>query len=84
MKKQLTLDKQEEQESDPAWNTLTTAAKCRPVDKDKTQIESEITPHLVDESDLNFGKMHLLNYFSDHIRQLGSLLDASSALPGKR
>ena len=83
LKKQLTLDKQEERESDPAWNNLSAAAKRRRVDEDKTQIESEIAQHLVDESDFNFVKMHLLNHFSDHIRQLGNLLNVSSELPEK-
>jgi len=41
---------------------------------------SEIVPHLVDESDNNFVKMHLLNNFLDHIRQLGNLLNVSSDL----
>jgi len=77
------LDKQEERESDPAWNNLSVAAKRRRVDEDKTQIESDIAQHLVDESDFNFVKMHLLNHFSDHIRQLGNLLNVSSELPEK-
>jgi len=83
LKKQLTLDKQEEWESDPAWNKLSPAAKRHCVDEDKMQIESEIAQHLVDESDFNFVKMHLLNHFSDHIRQLGNLLNVSSELPEK-
>ena len=45
------------------------------------QTKSEIEQHLVDESDFNFVKMHLLNQFSDHIRQLGNLLNISSELP---
>jgi len=81
LKKQLTLDKQEERESDPAWNDLSAAAKCRRVDEDKTQIKSEIVQHLVDESDFNFEKMHLLNHYSDDICQLGNLLNVSSELP---
>jgi hypothetical protein len=81
--KLLTLDKQEERESDPAWNNLSTAAKCRRVDEDTMQIESEIAPHLVDESDINFVKMHFLNHFSDHIHQLHNLVNVSSELPEK-
>jgi hypothetical protein len=77
------LDKQEEWESDPAWNNLSAAAKRRWVDEDKTQIESEIAQHLVDESDFNFVRMHLLNHFSDHICQLGNLFNVSSELPEK-
>jgi len=83
LKMQLTLDKQEERESDPAWNNDSAAAKRRRVDEDKTQIELDIAPHLVDESDFNFVKMHLLNHLSDHIRQLGNLLNVSSELPEK-
>jgi hypothetical protein len=81
--KQLTLDKQEERESDPGWNNHSTAAKRRRVDEDKTPIESEIAQHLVDKLDFNFVKMHLLNHFSDHIHQLGNLLNVSSELPEK-
>jgi len=81
--KQHTLDKQEEWESDPAWNDLSAAAKRRRVDVDITQIESGIAQHLVDESDFNFVKMHLLNHFSNHIRQLGNLVNVSSELPEK-
>jgi len=83
LKTQLTLDKQEERESDPAWNNLSAAEKHRCVHEDKTQIESEIAQHLFDESDFNFLTMHLLNHFSDHIRQLGNLLNVSSELPEK-
>jgi hypothetical protein len=83
LKKQLTLDKQEERESDPAWNNLSAAAKRRRIDEDKMQIESEIAQHLVDESDFNFVKMHLLKHFSDHICQLGNLLNISSEMPDK-
>jgi len=81
LKKQLTLDKQEEQESDPTWNNHSAAAKHLRVDEDKMQIESEIAQHLVDESDFHFVKMHLLNHFSDHIRQLANLVNVSSELP---
>jgi len=55
----------------------------RCVDEDTTRIESEIAQHLVDESDFNFVRMHLLNHFSDRIRQLGNLLNVSSDLPEK-
>jgi hypothetical protein len=72
-KKRLTLDKQEERESDSAWNNLSVAAKHRRIDEDKMQDKPEIAQHLVDESDFNFVKMHLLNHFSDYIRQRGIL-----------
>jgi len=81
LKKQHTLDKQEEPESGPTWNNHSEAAKRCSVDEDETQIEAEIAQYLVDESDSNFVKMHLLNHFSDHICQLGNLLNASSELP---
>jgi len=77
------LDIQEEQESDPAWNNLPAAATRRRVDEDTMQIESDIAQHLVDESDFNFVKMRHLNHFSDHIRQLGNLLNVRSELPEK-
>jgi len=83
LKKQLTLDRQEERESDPAWNNFSVAAKCHRVDEEKTHIESEIAQHLVDESDFNFVEIHLLNHFSDHIRELGNILDVSSELTEK-
>jgi hypothetical protein len=81
LKKHLTLDTQEQQEGDPALNNLSAAAKRRRVDEDKTQIESEIAQHPFDEWNFNFVKMHLLNHFSDHIRQLGNFLNVSSELP---
>jgi len=62
-------------------NNLSAAAKRRRVAGDKTQIESEIAQHLVNTSDFNFVKMHLLNHFSDHIHQFGNLLNVSSELP---
>ena len=81
LKKHLTFDKREERESDPVWNNLSVAAKLLCVDEDKTQMESEIAQHVVNELDFNFVKMHLLDHFSDHIRQLGNLLNVSSELP---
>jgi len=83
LKKQLTLDKQEERETDPASTNLSAAAKRPRVDEDKTPIESEIRQHLVNKSDFNFVKMHFLNHFSAHICQLGNLLNVSFALPEK-
>jgi hypothetical protein len=83
LKKQLTLDKQEEQESHPAWNNLAVAGKRHRIDEDNMLIESAVAQHLVDESDFNFVKMHLPNHFSDHICQLGNLLTVSSELPEK-
>jgi hypothetical protein len=83
LKKQLTIDKQKERESDPAWNILSAGAKRGHVDEDKMQIDSEIAKHLVAESDFNFVQMHLQNHFSDHICQLGNHLNGSSELPVK-
>jgi len=80
LKTQLTFDKQEEWESDPASNNLSAAATRHHVEEDKTQIHSEIAQHLIEEAHFNFVKMHLLNPFSDHICQLGDLLNASSEL----
>jgi len=57
--------KLEEWESDPAWNNLVAAAMWHGIDKDKIQFESEIAQHLVDESEVNFVKIHLLTHFSD-------------------
>jgi len=81
LNKQHTLDKQEERSSDPAWNNLSVAAKCRRIDEDKMQLKSEIAQHLVDESDINFMKIPLLNQFSDHFHQLGNLFNVRSKLP---
>jgi hypothetical protein len=75
LKMQYTLDIQEERESDSAWNNFSAAAKHRCVDEDETPIESEIAQYHVDESDFIFAKMHLLNHLSDHITQLGNLLN---------
>ena len=59
------------------------AAERRRVDQNRTQTELEIALHLVNESDFNFVKMHLLNHFSNHIRQLGNLLNVTSVHPEK-
>jgi len=83
LKKQLALDMQYERESDTAWINLSVATKCRRVDDDKMEIESEIAQHLVHKSDFNFVKRHLLAYFCDHIHQLANLLNVSSELPEK-
>ena len=56
------------------------AKRCR-FDEVKIPIKSEIAQHLVDESDFNFGKVHLLNPFSNHICQLCNLSNAISELP---
>ena len=77
------MDKQEEWESDPAWNNLSAAAKRRRVDEDKTQIESEIAQHLVDELDIKLVKIHFFNHFSDQSCQLGNLFNVTSELPEK-
>jgi len=81
LKQQRTLEKREEWEQDAAWYNLSAAAKCHQVNEDKTKIESAIAQELVDQADFNFVKMHLLNNFSDHIGQLGNLLNVSSELP---
>jgi len=81
LRKQLTSDRQEERESDLAWNDLSAAAMHCRMDADIMQIESEIAQHLVNKLDFNFVKMHLLNHVSDHIRQLGNLSNVSSELP---
>ena len=83
MKKQLTLDKQEEWESDPAWTNLSAAGMCHRVDEDKTRIVSDIAQHLVDKSDFHCVKMLLVSHFSDHIHPFGNLLNVGSALPEK-
>jgi len=67
----------------PRWNNLSAAAKRHPIVDDKLHIESEIAQYLVDESDFKFVKIHLLNHFSDHICQLGHLLNIRSELPEK-
>jgi len=78
---QLTFDKQKEQKSDPAWDNHSVAATRCCVHEDKMQMQSDIAQHVVDESDFNFVKMHLLNHFSEHILQLGNLFNASFELP---
>jgi len=81
LKKRRSLDKQEERESNPAWNNCSMAAKCHRLNEDKMLIESEIAQHLVDKLDFNFGKMHLMSHFSDHINQPRDRINVSSELP---
>jgi len=83
LKTQLTLNKPEERESDSAWDNRSAGAKHSRIDEDKTQIGSETAQHLVNQSDFIIVKMHLLNHFSDHIRQLCNLLNVSSELAEK-
>jgi hypothetical protein len=45
------------------------------------QFESETAQHLVDKSDVNFVKIHLLNHFSDQIRHVANLLIPSFEIP---
>jgi hypothetical protein len=56
------------------------AAMYRHIDEHTMQIELKIAQHLVDESDFNFLKLHLLSHFSDNVHRLGNLLNASSKL----
>jgi len=77
----LSLDKQQEQDSNPAWNNHSVAATCHHIKDDETWTQSEITQHLVEQSEFSCVKMHLLNHFFDHIHQLHNLLNASSTLP---
>jgi len=69
------LDQLEEWASDPTWNNHSVAAKHCRVDEDEVYRESNIAHHLVDKSDFIFLKMHHLNHLSDHIHQLGGLLN---------
>jgi len=78
LKMQHTLDKQEERESYPTWRHLSAVTKGRRIDEDQRRIQPAIAQHLVEESHFKLVKKHLLNNFSDHIRQLGNLLNASA------
>jgi hypothetical protein len=81
MNKQLALDIEDELESGPAWNDLSMAAKRHRIDDYKAQVKAEFAQHLLDESDVIFVKMDLLNHIADHIRRLGNLLHVNSELP---
>ena len=78
-----TLDKQKDQDSDPAWNNLSAAAKHSCVDEDQIQVKLQMAQNLVNELDFKFVKMQLRNHFSVNIRQLGNLLNLNSALAEK-
>jgi hypothetical protein len=67
LNKQLTLNKQQEWESNHTWNNLSAAAKRYCIKRDKAHIDSEIAPHLVNISDNNFVPMRTLNHSSDCI-----------------
>jgi hypothetical protein len=77
------LDNYKEWERAPAWTNLSVAAKHRWVDEGEMPIKSYIPQHLVHESDFTFMKMLLLNHFSDHILQLGNLLNVRLKFPEK-
>jgi len=78
---QHTFDTQGEHEAKPGSNNPSTAAKSRPLDEAEIQIKSEIAQHLVNELDVNFVNLHLLNFFSYNIQQLGNLLNPVSEHP---
>jgi hypothetical protein len=67
LNKQLTLNKQQEWESNHTWNNLSAAAKRYCIKHDKAHIDSEIAPHLVNISDNNVVPMRTLNHSSDCI-----------------
>jgi hypothetical protein len=77
----LTFAKQQEWMSDPAWNNHSASAKCHRVDDDQRHIKSEIAQLLVDESDFDVVKIHILNQFSDHICQHFNLFNVIFELP---
>jgi len=81
LKEQLSFDKQEERESDPAWNNLSAAAKRCFVEDDKMQIESAHAQHLINKLYFHFVMMHLLKHILDHIHQLGNVIHAAFELP---
>ena len=81
LKNQLTLNKQEEQESDSTSNNLSMAAKCYHVVDDTMLIMSELAQHLVDKLDFYLDTMHFLNQFSNRIHQVGDYWNARSELP---
>jgi len=76
-----TLDTHEEWHGNPGRNMHSVAAKHHRADEHEIQIKSDIPQHLVHESDFNLVQEPFLNRFSDHIRQLCNLLNATSGLP---
>jgi len=68
-------------DSDPAWNKSSAGAMYCRDHQNKTPIDSDIAPYLVEASDINIAKIYILNHFSDHIRQLGNLSKTSPELP---
>jgi hypothetical protein len=77
------LDAQEVREREPTGYNLSVSAKHCRIDENKTLSMSEFAQHHVYKSDCNFMKMHLLNHFSDHIRQVGNHLYAITELLGR-
>jgi hypothetical protein len=71
----------EEPEIVSAWNNLLAAAHHQRFDDDKIPIESEITQHIVDRLDFKFLTLYVLNHLSDHICQLGNLLNPIPRTP---
>jgi len=69
LEQQLTLDEQEVWESDPLRGNLSVAVKPYTIDVYKMQMKSDIAQHILNKSDFNYVKMHLVNHFTDYIRQ---------------
>jgi len=63
LKKQLTLDKQQKQESNPAWDNLSASAKHHRIHQNQMQVNSDIAKRIVDKSNFNFVTMRLLKTF---------------------
>jgi len=78
LKQLLTLDKQEELESDSTSKNHSIAAPHCCIGEDIIQTDQEVAQHLVIKSDFNAVQMDVLNHLSYHISQLGNLQNATS------
>lgn len=81
MQIQVFFDTQDDLQSHPSCSNISVAVNPCCIDEDRLQSWSEVAQHLVNESDFNFVRMHLLNHCFDNTRLLGNLSTASSQLP---
>jgi hypothetical protein len=78
---ELREDQKRQRESEPGWNKLSSAAKTRRIQSDKSTADVEIAEHLNNQAHFDFIKMHLLGHMPDHISLFGCLNGFSADLP---
>ena len=80
LRQELSAELKIARESAGDWHRLSSTAKTRRIDEDRSIVKYEVDQHLTEESDFNFVKMHLPIHFGESIRQLGHLSNLTAEL----